>query len=164
MIRQGYIKKTPNKEEWCVFSHQTDHKFGCYPSKKKAEERLNQIRKFKYIKGENMNYFKRAYSRLQKEAERPPYSFYIIDDEVRGSIKINNSAGYDFRGDNEITLMDAGNIRYLTTIPKNVNLVQLAAKLKDIADKETTWGCKTSEEDILNGIRTYIDKNKELNI
>lgn len=46
MDKVSYIKKTPGKKEWCVFSHQTGKNFGCYPTKKEAEARLAQIHKF----------------------------------------------------------------------------------------------------------------------
>jgi len=48
--RQAVIKKTPDKEEWCVYSEK-GKSMGCYPSKAKAEERLDQIEMFKHMKG-----------------------------------------------------------------------------------------------------------------
>jgi len=41
---EEYIKKVGN--EYCVFSHQTGKKFGCYPTKAQAEKRLAQIKGF----------------------------------------------------------------------------------------------------------------------
>jgi SPP1 gp7 family putative phage head morphogenesis protein len=43
-ILKEYVKKVGN--EWCVFSHQTGKKFGCYPTKAEAEKRLAQIKMF----------------------------------------------------------------------------------------------------------------------
>jgi hypothetical protein len=43
----AYIKKDGDK--WCVYS-ESGRKFGCYASKKKAEERLIQIEMFKHMK------------------------------------------------------------------------------------------------------------------
>ena len=40
-----FIKKN-TKGEWCVYSHQTGKNFGCYKSKKEAEDRLKQIKRF----------------------------------------------------------------------------------------------------------------------
>jgi len=48
-------KDGPSDKPYCVYSETTGKKFGCYPSKKKAQERLNQIKMFKHIKGENAN-------------------------------------------------------------------------------------------------------------
>jgi len=42
---EEYIKKVG--DEYCVFSHQTGHKFGCYPTKIEAEKRLEQIKGFR---------------------------------------------------------------------------------------------------------------------
>lgn len=39
-----YIKKVGSK--WCVFSHQTGRKFGCYDSEAAAKKRLAQIHAF----------------------------------------------------------------------------------------------------------------------
>src|SRR5581483_2543551 len=45
-----FIRKTKGKEEYCVFSHQTNKNFGCYPSKAKANKRLGQIKMFSKMK------------------------------------------------------------------------------------------------------------------
>ena len=44
------IRKTPNKEEWCVYA-ESGRNMGCYPSKKKAEKRLEQVEMFKHMEG-----------------------------------------------------------------------------------------------------------------
>lgn len=44
-------KDGPKSKPYCVYSEKTGRKFGCYPSRKQAEERLKQIEKFRYIKG-----------------------------------------------------------------------------------------------------------------
>jgi hypothetical protein len=40
-----YIKKEGG--EYCVYSHQTGKNFGCYKSRKSAENRLKQMAKFR---------------------------------------------------------------------------------------------------------------------
>lgn len=47
MHKMSYIRKTRNKEEWCVYS-QKGKNLGCYPSRDLAEKRLNQIEYFKH--------------------------------------------------------------------------------------------------------------------
>jgi hypothetical protein len=46
---QEFIKKTPDKQEWCVFSEKGKG-MGCYPSKKQADERLHDVEMFKHMK------------------------------------------------------------------------------------------------------------------
>jgi hypothetical protein len=49
--RVSYVKKTPDKEEWCVKSESNpDWSGGCYPSKTQAEGRLSQVEMFKNMK------------------------------------------------------------------------------------------------------------------
>jgi hypothetical protein len=44
------VEKTPGKEEWCVKSESNpDWSGGCYKSKEKAQERLNQVEMMKHI-------------------------------------------------------------------------------------------------------------------
>jgi len=43
-------KDGPKSKPYCVYSEKTGRKFGCYPTRKQAEERLAQIEKFKHIK------------------------------------------------------------------------------------------------------------------
>lgn len=43
-----YIKKTPGKQQWCVYSEDGKN-MGCYPTKSQAEERLAQIEMFKHM-------------------------------------------------------------------------------------------------------------------
>lgn len=45
--RESVIRKTPDKDEWCVYSEK-GRSFGCYPSKPQAEKRLQQIEYFKH--------------------------------------------------------------------------------------------------------------------
>ena len=48
----SFIRKTPNKEEYCVYSENNeDWSGGCYPSKSKAESRLKQVETMKHMKG-----------------------------------------------------------------------------------------------------------------
>lgn len=45
------VEKTPDKNEWCVKSEKNpDWSGGCYESKGKAENRLNQVEMFKHMK------------------------------------------------------------------------------------------------------------------
>lgn len=47
----SYVRKTRDKDEWCVYSEKNpDWSGGCYPSKTKAKERLKQVEMFKRIK------------------------------------------------------------------------------------------------------------------
>jgi len=48
-FKLSFIRKTPNKEEWCVFSEKGKH-LGCYPSLSQAKKRLQQIEFFKHSK------------------------------------------------------------------------------------------------------------------
>jgi hypothetical protein len=52
------IRKTPDKEEWCVRSEKNpDWSGGCYPSKAQAEQRLKNVEMFKHIKnGSTLEY------------------------------------------------------------------------------------------------------------
>ena len=43
-------KDGPKSKPYCVYSEKTGRKFGCYPTRKKAEERLAQMEKFKHMK------------------------------------------------------------------------------------------------------------------
>jgi len=44
----GVVRKTPDKDEWCVKSENNpDWSGGCYESKEKAEDRLRQVEYFK---------------------------------------------------------------------------------------------------------------------
>lgn len=43
-LSKKYIKK--ENDEFCVYSHQTGKKMGCYPTKEEAEKRLEQISRF----------------------------------------------------------------------------------------------------------------------
>ena len=52
--KQAFIRKTPGKDEWCVYSHQNKKKLGCYDSMKAAKERLGQIAAFKGKQGAAM--------------------------------------------------------------------------------------------------------------
>lgn len=45
-------KDGPENKPFCVYSEKTGRKFGCYSTRKQAEERLAQIEKFKHIKGD----------------------------------------------------------------------------------------------------------------
>lgn len=50
---KGVIRKDgPKSTPYCIYSEKTGRKFGCYPSKKAAEERLRQIEFFKHDKKE----------------------------------------------------------------------------------------------------------------
>ena len=42
-------KDGPAKTPYCVYSEKTGRKFGCYSSKKKAQERIAQMEKFKHM-------------------------------------------------------------------------------------------------------------------
>lgn len=44
----------PKSKPYCVYSEKTGRKFGCYPTRKQAEERLTQIKMFKHIKGDEI--------------------------------------------------------------------------------------------------------------
>jgi len=46
MEKIAIIRKTPNKNEWCVKSRKGKN-LGCYESKKKAKKRLQQVEYFK---------------------------------------------------------------------------------------------------------------------
>jgi len=46
MEKIAVIRKTPNKNEWCVKSKKGKN-LGCYNSEKKAKERLRQVEYFK---------------------------------------------------------------------------------------------------------------------
>jgi len=46
---QEFIKKTPNKQEWCVVSEK-GKSMGCYSSEKEAKERLQDVEMFKHMK------------------------------------------------------------------------------------------------------------------
>lgn len=49
---KAFIRKDgPKSKPWCVYS-KSGRNMGCFPSKKKAQERLRQIEFFKH-KGEN---------------------------------------------------------------------------------------------------------------
>ena len=48
------VRKTKNKNQWCVFSKKGNRKFGCYPSKKKAVKRLRQVEYFKHMSEEQI--------------------------------------------------------------------------------------------------------------
>jgi hypothetical protein len=50
LMKNAVIKKTPDKEEWCVFSEK-GKKFGCYPSRAGAEKRIQQMEMHKSLKG-----------------------------------------------------------------------------------------------------------------
>ncbi len=43
-------KDGPKSKPFCVYSEKTGRKFGCYATRKKAQERLAQIEKFKHMK------------------------------------------------------------------------------------------------------------------
>jgi hypothetical protein len=45
------IRKTPNKNEWCVYSKDGNKNLGCSPTKEGALKRLRQIEHFKRTKG-----------------------------------------------------------------------------------------------------------------
>jgi hypothetical protein len=47
--RSATIRKTPDKEEWCVKA-ESGKSMGCYGSKAKAEKRLKQVEMFKHMK------------------------------------------------------------------------------------------------------------------
>lgn len=49
VIRKDGSKSKP----YCVYSEKTGRKFGCYSTRKKAEERIAQMKKFKHIKGDS---------------------------------------------------------------------------------------------------------------
>lgn len=44
---KAYIRKTPNKNEWCAYS-ESGRNMGCYPSEAGAKKRLQQIEYFKH--------------------------------------------------------------------------------------------------------------------
>jgi len=52
--KSSRIRKTPNKNEWCVIA-ESGRSMGCYDSKKKAEERLKQVEMFKHMKASDQN-------------------------------------------------------------------------------------------------------------
>ena len=45
-------KDGPTKTPYCVYSEKTGRKFGCYSTKKKAQERLAQIEMWKHMKSD----------------------------------------------------------------------------------------------------------------
>lgn len=50
-ITTAIIRKDgPKNKPYCVYSETTGRKFGCYPTRKQAEERLAQLEKFKHMK------------------------------------------------------------------------------------------------------------------
>ena len=53
-IIKEVIKKTPNKQEWCVYSKTSNKNLGCSDSKKGAVKRLGQVEYFKSINEENL--------------------------------------------------------------------------------------------------------------
>lgn len=52
------IRKTKDKEEWCVYSEK-GKSLGCYPSESKAQERLRQVEFFKHKSSYNVAQQKR---------------------------------------------------------------------------------------------------------
>lgn len=58
----AYIRKTPSKSEWCVYSEKGKH-MGCYDSEAEAKKRLGQIEYFKHKKASL------TYSEIGKQAE-----------------------------------------------------------------------------------------------
>jgi len=47
MKRMAYIRKTPDKNEWCVYSKDGSKTIGCYDSEGSAKKRLKQVEYFK---------------------------------------------------------------------------------------------------------------------
>lgn len=45
---EKYIRKTPNKQEWCVYSADGTRKLGCHTSYKSALEQLQAVEASKY--------------------------------------------------------------------------------------------------------------------
>jgi hypothetical protein len=43
-------RQREGKKVWCVESEKTGRSFGCYPTRKQAEERLKQVEMFKHMK------------------------------------------------------------------------------------------------------------------
>jgi len=73
-MKTAVIRKTPNKNEWCVYSH-SGKNFGCFPSKKKAEERLRQVEYFKRKGLSTLSLYKELarLDGLEKSAGPRPY-------------------------------------------------------------------------------------------
>lgn len=46
MVIESYIRKMPNQNKWCVYTHK-GRSMGCYDSRAKAEKRLQQVEMFK---------------------------------------------------------------------------------------------------------------------
>ena len=50
-VAKAFIRKDgPAETPYCVYSETSGKKFGCYKTKKEAEDRLAQMKKFKNIK------------------------------------------------------------------------------------------------------------------
>lgn len=47
MEKQAVIRKIPDKQEWCVYSHKGKN-MGCYDSQAGAKKRLQQVEYFKH--------------------------------------------------------------------------------------------------------------------
>jgi len=44
---EAFVKKVgPSDRPWCVITEQTGKNMGCYPTKKEAEDRLQELHKF----------------------------------------------------------------------------------------------------------------------
>lgn len=73
----SYIKQV--KDEYCVFTHQTNKNMGCYPTKPEAEKRLEQVKRFGEKKGSIDSFFdiqgnevkigEKVFTPIGKEAE-----------------------------------------------------------------------------------------------
>lgn len=132
-------------------------KFGIENPEKLSTKELDKQLTDKNIEAE-LKKFKESKDEKKEEAvDKSASNFYKVDDETWGSIKVNNSAGWEFRGDS-IQLMDAGKVRSSFTMPKETNLLNLADKMFNLAEKETTWGSKINKESILYGLREYLKK------
>jgi SPP1 gp7 family putative phage head morphogenesis protein len=123
-----FIKKIG--DEWCVFSHQTGKNFGCYKSKKEAEDRLAQISKFKDEAevckcSEEINKIKpfeemtiQEFSNLQ-EISGFNYSDYLLNILSRLKIDEFNDLKAITEADVENGLLSNEQIEKLRTILKN---------------------------------------------
>jgi len=48
MYINSYIRKMPEQDRWCVYTEK-GRSMGCYPSRAKAEKRLQQVEMFKHM-------------------------------------------------------------------------------------------------------------------
>lgn len=68
LLKEAYIRKTPGKDEWCVFSEKGKN-MGCSPSEAGAKKRLQEVEYFKHKEGElSRDVHTRAIDAMIKEA------------------------------------------------------------------------------------------------